>query len=229
MHVNIEVPPSCVSQDILHELPVSHIRCVYLKKHTKFTTQHCYRLKDCCLYTYFWHPEWFLSWLYVPLISLNISHICNTQYPSSYPMIYSVVLSQCTSMTISVLSHSTITSGVKVSSTSCFSAHKPITLYNHCITISAGSSLWALYPFSVMINPLDVTSIRMLVPLVFAKISSTNCLFLTFVAFIWKRYKINYSTSLQVKGLYTCFRHFKVLLFFQYSSHYPHLSQLNVH
>ena len=58
----------------------------------------------------------------------------NTLYPSSYPMIYNVVLSQCTSKTILVLSHSTTTSIVKVSPMSCF-----ITLYNHFITISAGS------------------------------------------------------------------------------------------
>ena len=37
----------------------------------------------------------------------------------------------------------------------------------------------------------------MLRPLVFAKISSTNCLFLTFVAFIWKTCKIN--TQLRLK------------------------------
>ena len=100
-------------------------------------------------------------------------------------MIYNLVFPECTSRSIPVLSLSTTTSGVKVSSTSCFNANKPITLYNHFNTISAGSSLWALYPFSVMINPLDAPSIRMLVPLVFAKISSMNCLFLTFVAFIW--------------------------------------------
>ena len=54
-------------------------------------------------------------------------------------MIYNMVLSQCTSMTISVLSHSTTTSTVKESSMSYFNTNNPITLYNHFITISAGS------------------------------------------------------------------------------------------
>ena len=51
-------------------------------------------------------------------------------------MIYNMVLSQCTSMTISVLSHLTTTSAVKVSSTSCFSANNPITLPPYIITSS---------------------------------------------------------------------------------------------
>ena len=38
-----------------------------------------------------------------------------------------------------VQSHSTTTSTVKESSMSCFSTNNPITLYNHFITISAGS------------------------------------------------------------------------------------------
>ena len=51
----------------------------------------------------------------------------------------------------------------------------------------------------------------MLCPSMFAKISSTNCLFLTFVAFIWKEPKL--STQLCLR-LTTCYK----LVIFQYSA-----------
>ena len=53
--------------------------------------------------------------------------------------------------------------------------------------------------------------IHMLCPSVFAKISSTNCLFLTFDAFIWKEPKLSNRLCLR---LTTCYK----LVIFQYSA-----------
>ena len=173
----LHAPPFRVHQDILHELPVSHIRCIYLKRIQNVLLnfipgQRTDSLFQTCIYssiisslsssissrclahlaqlfqypslsTYFRHRKWFL--LCSPY-QLKMS----STFVTFNNLLYIILPNDLQRGVISVhingnfsfdsFNHNFYS---QVSFMSCFSTNNPITLYNHFITISAGSELKA--------------------------------------------------------------------------------------
>ena len=147
----LHAPPFRVHQDILHESHISHIRCIYLKRIQNellnfFPRQGLFTsFSHSLVLVKFQYSAWlfFICVFQTDFCTIFTSFAVRATQPRVPHSVYCTLVPCEITFISTFLSTLCTTSTVKVSPMSCFSTNNLITLYNHFITISAGSELKA--------------------------------------------------------------------------------------